>query len=43
MEGNHLHVALGAEEVHGQLVLVELEVEMLVEEELGLSIIPRKM
>ena len=28
MEGSHPHVALGAEEVHDQLALVELEVEV---------------
>ena len=27
MEGSHPHVALGAEEVHDQLALVELDVE----------------
>ena len=28
MEGSHPHVALGAEEFHDQLALVELEVEV---------------
>ena len=28
MEGNHPHVTLGMEEVHDQLALVELEVEV---------------
>ena len=43
VEGNHPHVALGVEEVHDQLALVELEVEVeldeLVEElvELGVA------
>ena len=41
MEGNHPHVALGVEEVHDQLALVELDVEVeldeLVEELEGLD------
>ena len=32
MEGNHPHVALGVEEVHDQLALVELEVEVELDE-----------
>ena len=32
MEGNHPHVALGMEEVHDQLALVELEVEVELDE-----------
>ena len=32
MEGSHPHVALGAEEVHDQLALVELEVEVELDE-----------
>ena len=41
MEGNHPHVALGVKEVHDQLALVELQVEVeldeLVEELKGLD------
>ena len=32
MEGNHPHVALGVEEVHDQLALVDLEVEVELDE-----------
>ena len=32
MEGNHPHVALGVDEVHDQLVLVDLEGEVELEE-----------
>ena len=32
MEGSHPHVALGTEEVHDQLALVELEVEVELDE-----------
>ena len=32
MEGNHPHVALGVDEVHDQLALVDLEVEFELEE-----------
>ena len=38
MEGNHPHVALGVEEVHGQLVLVELDVEVELDELVELDV-----
>ena len=38
MEGNHPHVALGVEEVHDQLALVELEVEVELDELVELDV-----